>query len=185
MEKKRLLMLMEIAIFASVGLVLDQISFKLWPQGGSISLVMLPILLIAIRWGLSAGLITGLLIGILQVVFGAYVLHWLQGLIDYGIAFTVVGFAAIFRKPILNSISASNNKKFIFYMLLATTFGGMLRFAAHLIAGVVFFKEFAGDDNVWMYSIIYNCTYMIPAIILTAIAAVLLFKASPKFIKID
>ena len=90
-------MLMEIAIFASVGLVLDQISFKLWPQGGSISLVMLPILLIAIRWGLSAGLITGLLIGILQVVFGAYVLHWLKEFL-----FVLLLFAALFiALPIL------------------------------------------------------------------------------------
>lgn len=95
MDKKRLLMLVEIAIFAAIGLVLDQVSFKVWAQGGSVSLVMVPIMLIAIRWGLVAGLTTGLLVGVMQTMFGAYIVHWLQGLLDYGVAFTVVGLAAL------------------------------------------------------------------------------------------
>ncbi|CAM5466230.1 Energy-coupled thiamine transporter ThiT OS=Lysinibacillus sphaericus OX=1421 GN=LS41612_03440 PE=4 SV=1 [Lysinibacillus sphaericus] len=75
MDKKRLLMLVEIAIFAAVGLVLDQVSFKVWAQGGSVSLVMIPIILMAFRWGLLSGLTTGLLIGVLQTMFGAYIVH--------------------------------------------------------------------------------------------------------------
>ena len=47
MEKKRLLMLVEIAIFASIGLVLDKLTFSM-PQGGSVSFVMLPIVLMGI-----------------------------------------------------------------------------------------------------------------------------------------
>ena len=183
MQNKKLLMLMEIAIFAAIALVLDQISFKLWPQGGSISLVMVPIACMALRWGFQAGLATGLIVGILQMAFGAYILHWLQALIDYGIAFTVVGAVAVVRKPVLEAIQRKNMKKLALYIVIGITIGGLLRYAAHSIAGAVFFAEYAGDQNVWLYTIIYNGTYMVPAIILTAVVAALLFTAAPRLIQ--
>lgn len=96
-------MLVEIAIFAAIGLVLDQVSFKVWAQGGSVSLVMVPIILIAFRWGLIPGMTTGLLIGVMQTMFGATIVHWLQGTLDYGVAFTVVGLAAVVRRPVLEA----------------------------------------------------------------------------------
>lgn len=175
--------MVEIAIFAGIGLILDKLTFTIWAQGGSISLVMVPIVLMAIRWGLAAGLTTGFLIGVLQIAFGAHVYHWVQGLLDYGIAFTGVGLAAVIRKPLLQASSNGHTRKMVFYIVLGTILGGSIRFAAHLIAGVVFFAEYAGDQNVWLYSIIYNCSYMIPAIILTAIAASMLFTSAPKLLQ--
>ncbi len=183
MNKKRLLMMVEIAIFAAIGLVLDQFSFKLWAQGGSISFVMVPIILMAIRWGLSAGLVTGLLIGVMQMMFGAFIVHWLQAILDYGFAFTVVGLAAIVRKPLLLATQALNKKKMTFYIVLGALIGGVLRFISHLLAGVIFFKEYAGDDNVWAYSIIYNGSFMLPATIVTAVVAVLLFTSAPQLLQ--
>ncbi|MER1986764.1 MAG: energy-coupled thiamine transporter ThiT [Solibacillus sp.] len=183
MDKKRLLMLVEIAIFASIGLVLDQISFKLWAQGGSISLVMVPIILMAIRWGLTAGLTTGLLIGVMQMMFGAFIVHWLQAMLDYGLAFTVVGLAAIVRGPLLRATKILQKTTMAIYIVIGTLLGGALRFICHLLAGVVFFKEYAGNDNVWAYSIIYNGSFMLPATILTAVITVLLFTASPRLLQ--
>ncbi|MFJ5792439.1 energy-coupled thiamine transporter ThiT [Lysinibacillus sp. NPDC093197] len=183
MDKKRLLMLVEIAIFAAVGLVLDQISFKVWAQGGSVSLVMVPIILIAFRWGLLSGLTTGLLIGVMQTMFGAYIVHWLQGLLDYGVAFTVVGLAAIVREPVLKAATALNKKKMAVYIVIGTLLAGFLRYLAHTFAGAVFFAEYAGEQNAWIYSIIYNGTYMLPATILTAVVAVLLFTAAPQLMQ--
>ncbi|MFP3916509.1 energy-coupled thiamine transporter ThiT [Lysinibacillus telephonicus] len=183
MNKSRLLMLVEIAIFAAIGVVLDKISFSIWAQGGSISFVMLPILLMAIRWGLSAGVITGLLIGIIQIALGGYVLHWVQGFLDYIVAFSVVGFAGIFRTQILEAAKNLDKKKISLYIVLGTTMGGLLRYAAHSIAGAVFFKEYAGDQNVWLYTIIYNGSYMIPAIILTSIVGSLIFTSAPKLLR--
>lgn len=183
MDKKRLLMLVEIAIFVAIGLVLDQVSFKVWAQGGSVSLVMVPIVLIAFRWGLGAGLTTGLLIGIMQAILFPYIVHWLQGLLDYGVAFTVVGLAAIVRKPVLEAAANVNKKKMAIYIVIGTVLAGFLRYTAHTFAGAVFFSEFAGDQNAWIYSIIYNGTYMLPATIFTAVACVLLFTAAPQLMK--
>lgn len=176
-------MMVEIAIFAAVGLILDQISFKLWAQGGSISFVMVPIILMAIRWGLSAGLVTGLLIGMLQMMFGAYILHWMQAILDYGVAFTVVGLAAIVRKPLLQATKKLEKSKMAIYIIIGTFIGGIFRFLAHLLAGVAFFKDSAGEENVWIFSIIYNGSYMLPATIITAVVAVLLFTSAPKLLK--
>lgn len=183
MNNKRLLMLVEIAIFAAIGIVLDQLSFKLWAQGGSISFVMVPIMLMAIRWGLTAGLATGLIVGVLQMMFGAFIVHWLQAILDYGLAFTVVGFAAIVRKPLLKVTEALNKGKMTFYIIIGAFIGGVLRFICHLLAGVIFFKEYAGDDNVWIYSIIYNGSFMLPATILTALVAVILFTSAPRLLQ--
>jgi len=180
-DKKRLLMLIEIAIFAGIGIVLDKLSFSIWAQGGSISFVMLPIVLIAIRWGLLAGLTTGLLIGLLQTAFGAYILHPVQGFLDYFVAFTVVGLAGIVRKPLLKHLS--NKKMVVTYISLGVVLGGMLRYITHTIAGYVFFKASAGDTHPLLFSISYNGSYMVPAIILTAVAASLLFTAAPRLLK--
>lgn len=183
MDKKRLLMMVEIAIFSAIGIVLDQYSFSLWAQGGSISFVMLPIMLMAIRWGLTAGLATGLIIGVLQIMFGGYIVHWFQAILDYGLAFTVVGLVAVIRKPLLQAAKDLDKKKMSMYIVLGALLGGTLRFIMHLLAGVVFFKEYAGDDNVWIYSIIYNGSYMLPATILTALVAVLLFTTAPRLLQ--
>ncbi|MGN7478440.1 energy-coupled thiamine transporter ThiT [Solibacillus silvestris] len=176
-------MMVEIAIFAAIGLVLDQISFKMWAQGGSISFVMIPIILMAIRWGLTAGLATGLLIGVMQMMFGAYIVHWLQAILDYGLAFTVVGLAALVRKPLLQASLSLNKGKMTLYIIIGALIGGSLRFVSHLLAGVIFFKEYAGDENVWTYSIIYNSSYMLPATVITAIIAVLLFTSAPRLLQ--
>ncbi|MBB5148337.1 MULTISPECIES: energy-coupled thiamine transporter ThiT [Ureibacillus] len=183
MRNQKLLWMVEIAIFAAIGYVLDQLKFSIWAQGGSVSLVMLPIILIAIRWGLSAGLMTGLIVGLLNMTINPYIVHWAQALLDYVFAFTFVGFAAIVRKQVLDGVSGNRKNKIALFVIIGTIIGGLLRFICHTLAGAIFFKEYAGDQNAWIYSIGYNGSYMVPAIILTAVAAVLIFTASPRLIK--
>lgn len=183
MRNQKLLWMVEIAIFAAIGYVLDQLKFSIWAQGGSVSLVMPPIILIAIRWGLSAGLMTGLIVGLLNMTINPYIVHWAQALLDYVFAFTFVGFAAIVRKQVLDGVSENRKNKIALFVIIGTIIGGLLRFICHTLAGAIFFKEYAGDQNAWIYSIGYNGSYMVPAIILTAVAAVLIFTASPRLIK--
>ncbi|MEO4055425.1 energy-coupled thiamine transporter ThiT [Solibacillus sp. CAU 1738] len=182
MNRERLLMLVEIAIFAAIGIILDMLSFSL-PQGGSVSFVMVPIVLMAMRWGIGAGLVTGLLIGVLQMVLGPKIYHWAQALLDYGFAFTAVGLAAVVRQPLLTALAGMNKVKIAIYVSIGAIIGGLLRYFVHTLSGVVFFSEYAGDQNVWVYSIVYNGSYMLPAIILTAVVCAFLFTASPKLLK--
>lgn len=64
--KNKTLFLVEVAIFTALALLLDilPIGFKLWPQGGSVSFAMIPIFIVAFRWGLKGGLYQGFFGGI-------------------------------------------------------------------------------------------------------------------------
>src|SRR5699024_10591488 len=150
-------------------------------QGGSVSLAMIPVFIIAYRWGLKGGLLSGFLWGILQIAVGTgYVLHPVQGFIDYVLAFTVIGFAGIFAKQIQDAVQSGNTKRYLTYITLGVILGSMLRFAAHFAAGVVFFESAVEGQSVWVYSFLYNVSYIIPSLIISAIAVFLLFHKQPK-----
>ncbi|MBO1004032.1 energy-coupled thiamine transporter ThiT [Pseudogracilibacillus auburnensis] len=185
MSSKRTLFFIEVAILTALALLLDIIpflKFKIWPAGGSISLAMIPVFIIAFRWGLKGGLLSGFLWGILQIAVGdAYILNFWQGLIEYGLAFTVLGFAGLFAKPVQQAVRNKNAKATFAYVLIGVLVGGSLRFTAHVVAGFVFFAEYAPEDQpAWLYSFIYNCTYMIPAMIICIIVIFFLFNRQPR-----
>ena len=43
---------------------------------------------------------------------------------------------------------------------MAVFFAFILRFISHVLSGVIFWSEFAGDQNPWVYSILYNGTFL-------------------------
>ncbi|MDC3416572.1 energy-coupled thiamine transporter ThiT [Aquibacillus salsiterrae] len=184
-NSRRTLFLIEVAIFSALALVLDLIpflKFQLWAQGGSVSFAMIPVFIIAYRWGVKGGLLSGFLFGIMQVVVGtAYILTPLQGFIEYGLAFTVLGVAGIFAKQVKDALEAKQSGKFFTYLTLGVFIGSFLRFLAHLYAGVVFFAEYAPEGQpVWLYSTLYNGSYMLPAFVLSTIVIGFLFLKQPR-----
>lgn len=189
MRNQKVLLLVEIAIFAALGFVLDFVAFKM-PQGGSVSLVMIPIVLMAIRRGPIAGIITGLLVGLLQIVSGlinvtplSFSFVILQVIFDYLVAYGVVGFAGLLRKQYFNNIAQNKRYNLMFTIVLATFVGSFLRYNIHVITGIFFWGMYADEgQNVVLYSIIYNATYMIPVFLLTAVICSLLFVAAPRLL---
>ncbi|MUK90273.1 energy-coupled thiamine transporter ThiT [Ornithinibacillus sp. L9] len=184
MNSKKTLFLIEVAIFAALALVLDIIplSFKIWAQGGSISFAMIPIFIVAFRWGIKGGLLAGLIWGALQIPFGAWIMHPVQGFLDYIVAFTVLGFAGVFAKQIKEALKEGQTKTYLTYITFGIIIGSMLRFAAHFVAGVVFFAEYMPPEftNIWVYSLIYNISYIVPSIILCTVVVFFLFNKQPK-----
>ncbi|TFJ94458.1 energy-coupled thiamine transporter ThiT [Lentibacillus salicampi] len=184
MRSKRTLFLIEVAVFTALALMLDIIPFlsiKLWAQGGSVSLAMIPVFIIAFRWGLKGGLLSGFLWGILQIAVGTgYVLHPLQGFIDYAMAFTVIGFAGIFAKQVQEAVQSGNSKVYLTYITLGVILGSMLRLAAHFAAGVVFFESAVEGQSVWVYSFLYNVSYIVPSAVISVVAVFLLFHKQPR-----
>ncbi|GGK04766.1 thiamine transporter ThiT [Lentibacillus kapialis] len=184
MRSKRTLFLIEVSVFTALALMLDIIPFlsvKLWAQGGSVSLAMIPVFIMAYRWGLKGGLLSGFLWGILQIAVGTgYVLHPVQGFIDYALAFTVIGFAGIFAKQIQEAAKSGNTKVSLAYITAGVILGSMLRFAAHFAAGVVFFESAVEGQSVWIYSFLYNVSYIIPSMVISVIAVFLLFHKQPR-----
>ncbi|ASK63689.1 energy-coupled thiamine transporter ThiT [Virgibacillus phasianinus] len=184
MRSKKILFLIEVSILTALALVLDLapfLSFKIWAQGGSISLAMIPIFIVAFRWGIKGGLLSGFLWGILQVAIGtAYILTPIQGVLDYGVAFTVLGFAGIFANKIQKAVKEGHTKEYLTYIMFGVLLGSALRFLAHFFAGVFFFKSAIEGQSVWMYSLLYNLSYMFPSFIICTIAVFFLFHKQPR-----
>ena len=164
---------------------------KIWnmPWGGSITLLsMLPVCLISIKYGLKRGLFASFVYSVIQLIFGITVdgiFSWgltAQMLVacimlDYILAFTLLGFAGIFRK------------RGIWGVILGTVFAVFLRFISHFLSGAFVFAsagklwEGFSTDNVYLYSLVYNACYMLPEIILTCIGALFIYKAIDKILK--
>lgn len=164
-------MLAEIGVAVALAVVLNFL--KLWqmPQGGSVSLEMLPILVIALRWGVGAGMFSGLAYGLLQLMFGAYIIHPVQLIMDYPLPYMVLGIAGYFK--IRKNDVIKPLKVFI-----AVLVSGAARMIVHILSGVIFFASYAPEgQNVWIYSTVYNASYLIPTIIVNYIVVLIILKA--------
>lgn len=137
------------------------------PQGGSVSLAALPLLIFALRRGAGPGFTAGFVTGVLRLFLGAYIIHPAQALLDYPLAYAALGFAGFFP-----------HKKY-FGVVCAL----LLNMAAAVLSGVVFFSSYAPQGtNVWLYSTVYNGTTVIPEI---AISCFLIYFLWPRLEKID
>ena len=171
-EIKRVLVLVEIALAAALAVALSNLKFFHLPYGGSVSLEMLPIFYIAIVYGGVAGCVAGLLLGVGQLFFGAYIIHPVQLVLDYPMAFTVLGVGGFFATliPMKKSDDTFDYLRVVLVSMLVVFIGSVLRYAVHVISGVVFFAEYAPEgSNVLLYSLVYNAGYMVPNLILSAI----------------
>ena len=110
--------LAEIAIFAAIGFALDALQGALWSgvfyNGGSIGIAMVPIFIISYRRGLLPGILCGLVLSVVQLLGGSiYILAFWQFLLDYILAYTLVGFAGFFASLYKNSEKTSMKLLFI------------------------------------------------------------------------
>lgn len=149
---------------------------KLWemPQGGSITFVsLLPIMIFSYVYGTKKGVLVGIIYGIMQAMQDCYIIHPAQFLLDYPIAFAMVGFAGTFRK--IKALDKLPQVQFALGAVLA----GSLRFLAHLLSGVFAFGANAateGQMNFWAFSAAYN-SFVFIDIALVIAAGVVIFSS--------
>lgn len=171
MTSKRVRLLTEIAVAAALSTVLSFITLWRMPQGGSVNLEMLPILFIAFRWGGIPGLVTGLVHGLLQLITGPYIVHPAQLILDYPLAYTLVGLAGFI--PVFTAAGKIKT----FSLVVALILGGGARLFSHILAGVIFFAHLAPEgQSPWLYSLIYNISHLLPALVISSVVIVVLFK---------
>ncbi|MCI8692136.1 MAG: energy-coupled thiamine transporter ThiT [Lachnospiraceae bacterium] len=131
------------------------------PFGGSITLFsMLFICLVGYWYGPAVGLTASVSFGILQFITGPYIVHPLQVLLDYPLAFGALGLSGFFH-----------NRKH--GLLLGYIAGVAGRFFFHEISGFIFYTEYAGNLKgdllaVWA-STAYNLSYLLPEMLITII----------------
>ncbi|MBE7121580.1 energy-coupled thiamine transporter ThiT [Bacillus cereus] len=187
MRNTNLQAMIESAILAAFAMVIDilPLSIKISATGGSISFAMIPIFIIAYRWGFKMAFLGGLIWGLLQIVVGdAIIVTPIQVIIEYFVAFAFIGFAGLFYKQIQQTLMNGQRKKTIAYIILATFIGSLARYFCHFIAGIIFWGQYApkGQSAV-LYSLIFNGSTMIGSYILCTVLLIFLFTTSPRLFK--
>ncbi len=170
-------MLTEGAIMVALSLILGLLKFFEMPQGGSVSLEMLPLFLFCVRWGVGNGFIACTAFGILQVfVQGAVSYGWVSILLDYVVAFAVIGVAGL----------GKGHRYGIFW---GSILGAAARFVVHFISGITVYRivaptEILGTvfDQPVLYSIVYNGWYMAIDLVICLILFALLYKPMNKYL---
>ena len=144
-------------VIAAVALsgVLHLITLYQFPEGGRITAAaMVPVLFVAIRRGPKIGILAGLAFGLVVLVEEPFIYHPVQVLLDYPLAYAALGLAGFFRKlPVAGVVV-----------------GIAGRFICHFISGLVFFATYAPVGmSPAIYSAVYNASYLIPEIVVSAI----------------
>ncbi len=174
MNKKKILTLVECAMLVAVAVVIDLIPFPKWPQGGSVSLCMIPIVFCSYRHGALWGIVSGFLLSCVQMLTGFYLPPAgdalsivLCILLDYVLAFGLLGSADLFKR-------LCGNNKTVGYAVGAVA-AGILRLVCSFLSGIVLWGSYAPEGTpVWYYSLTYNASYMIPNAIIAAVVLVAL-----------
>lgn len=190
------------AMLLAVGVLLSLIQIIQLPFGGSVTLVsMMPVILTAYIYGTKWGLFSAFIYSLLQLFTGAGTVaaFFMPGdskmalgaaicvcVIDYILAYTMLGFGGIFKGKVKSDALA---------IALGTLIALFLRYVMHVISGAVFFgawaewffadssglsqiaafkgfcswvmSSFGGKTIAFIYSLIYNAAYMLPETIIT------------------
>lgn len=181
MQNKNLRALTEGAVMVALSIALSFIKIPIGVGfggfGGSIDLVMVPIIVYAVRYNCAWGLGAGLVFGTIKYFLGGNAIDWVSIIFDYSVAYMFVGFAGLM------------NKKYE-TLPLAALIGCFGRFAVHFISGVTVYakwmpEEFMGISGMTppLYSFLYNGTYMLPNTILAVAVCALLIVPLKKLKK--
>lgn len=175
MKTTKTRLLAESAVMIALAIVLNMIVFFTLPNGGEVTLFsMLPILFIGIKNGPKWGLGTSFVYSLIQMFMSlSKVVSWgltptvliVCILFDYIIAYSVLGFAGFF-----------GGKGWV-RALVGVCVGIALRFVCHFISGITIWATWAdGAWSVISYSLVYNGSYMLCELVLTAIVMAVLLQ---------
>ena len=164
------------AVMTAVALALILVSKQLpapWTQGGYITLgSMVPIILVSViidtKWGIASGFVFSLI----QLMTDFYLPPATTAfsffgviVLDYIVAFTVLGLAGFFARRMGNKIWS---------IALSGTIVTGMRYACHVLSGLLIWGAFSGSDCIPLYALMYNGSYMIPEMIITTVVLALI-----------
>ncbi len=171
MQKKSIIRLTESALMLAAATILSLIAVVKMPFGGSVTAFsMLPILLIAYRYGVLWGSFVGVAHGLIQLLLDLSTLQYATTiwaaiaivLLDYLVAFGVLGFGGLFRRRQNQAVG----------LTLGALVACVLRYLCHVITGCTVWAGLSIPDSAaLLYSLAYNAAYMLPETLLTMVGA--------------
>lgn len=166
MDQSKTRMIAEAGVAIAIAQVLSFITLFHMPQGGSIKAASLvPLMIFAYRWGGTRGIWAGVVYGVLHFLLGfKSSIHYLSIILDYLVAYGAIGVCGYFKDNITGLVSGS---------IVAIA----LRWFASVTSGAVVFASYAPQgQNPWIYSMIYNASYMVPDGILNIIVLLFVYQ---------
>lgn len=134
------------ALLVALSFALGLVKVFHMPQGGDVTLFsMLPIALAGYLMGPKEGVLVGIATGVLNLVFSPFVVHPIQLIMDYILAFGALGLSGFFRKSLIKGYA----------------FGVFVRYIVASISGIIFFSSYFPEGvNTIAFSCWYNLIYL-------------------------
>ena len=145
------------------------------PNGGQITVAsMVPVILVSLLLGTKWGICASVVYALIQMMTGFYPPPTQNFLsftaviaLDYIIAFGCLGLADFF---------AGFMKKYRLRYSVSAAIVVSIRYICHILSGVLIWGVYTPQgQGVWVYSVLYNGSYMIPEIIISAVVTALIF----------
>lgn len=144
-----------LALFYVLDVLSNSFAFFKMPQGGTLSLSVIALILASYHLGFKKGCVVSLGSILVQFLSGPmYITSPLGFILDYLVPFGVYGLASLTKNPIVGSLWTN-----------------LVRFISHVLAGM-----FVWQTALWP-SITYNGFYMLPTAI---VSALLVYVLVPK-----
>lgn len=167
MKRYNTWMLAEASMMIGLSVVLGEfVKVFEMPMGGSVTAgSMVPLFIFAYRWGGKKGMLAGAVFGILDLIIGGiFSIHPFSLIFDYPLAYAMLGIAGFFKRNTAG--------------ILEGVFTGIAgRFICHVLSGVVAYASYAPEgQSPWVYSILYNGTFLLPEFVITVVLTLLILK---------
>jgi thiamine transporter len=187
------------AILIALATLLSFARLFQYPFGGSINLcAMLPICIIAYKYGFRWGFLSGLVFGFIQMLTGGMIgnpwamEYWdyiLMLALDYFIAYAFLSLACVTKGRFKNESAG---------FAVGICIAASARYLMHVLSGYILFSSYAtrffernfeGAFGTWVldnisgtalslfYAFFYNALYMVPNTVITVIMGLLLFSS--------
>lgn len=162
------------AVFVALAIALEALAKAIphieLPQGGTISLTCLPLMMSGLTLGPGWGILSGAIYGVFNFLLDGYGFSWGSFLFDYLIAFALIGLSGIFSKEFLRGR--------IWALIAGAAIGMLGRYLSHCISGAVFFADYAPVNvNPVLYSfVLYNAPYCLGSLALDLVVGLVIFK---------
>lgn len=169
--------LCEGAIAVALATVLGLIKFWQMPNGGSITLNMLPLFVFALRWGAGPGLLASFMMGLFDFILGgSYAIGWQSIIGDYLMAYTFCGLAGLFRGKEWG-------------VFVGSIVGALGRWVVVFVTGATLWAEYAPAEvfgmsmsGPWMYSALYNAVYVGLSLVIILVVEAAMYVPLKKYL---
>ncbi|MFH5810971.1 energy-coupled thiamine transporter ThiT [Companilactobacillus sp. FL22-1] len=187
-KNSELIVITEGALIVALALALSFVPHTTGVSAIEFMYGLIPMAIYALRRGLKAGLMAGLVWGLLDLLLfglnnGGF-LNLFQGIVEYPIAFCVVGLIGMGSKQVKSSIA--NGHSAIGWILLYSAIGFFAKYFFHFLAGGIYWGSYAPKGmNPWIYSLVINGGSFIANVIMMTVLVVALNPVFKRLIAIE